>query len=363
MLIMVGDENLKKLSKISNENSGKRYSFFQVNKDEYGSEVDSFIRNHKDATPYHTSSWAQVVRRTFAFKNMSLVCRDENNNVQGFMPFWKTGRGYSNSPWRDRGQLLATNPEVEKVFFSTISDLENVSLKNFETVQEPKGFKVVDYWQTHRLNLLAGEEDVWRIVNKKVGRNIRRAEKHEFRICNDDSVSSMEDFYKLFQLTRKRLGVPIYPYTLFSNIFKFMCGNGLKVFVAYTPKGDPVSALILFLHRKLSIYAYGASDIRYSNTRVNDLLIWHAIKYSIDAGCTVFDFGADSPNQQSLIRYKRKWGALSVPLPTLVTSSNSSRFSDSDFSSGKYRMHRKILSHLPVSLLTLLGRTLMVRGD
>ena len=337
-------------------NSPEKYRILEVENTNVLAGLNTFIESHKDVTIYHTSQWRKVVEETFGYKGKTIVAIDENETIVGCLPIWRVHRGYSNSPWRDRAQILYSDKEVGRqiINYLLISDYDFI-LKDYPDRYVPDQLSRVDYWITHRMDISDNIEKLWKPINKTVGRNIRKAKKYGFCLSEEVSEKSMRDFYKVFILTRKRLGVPIYPFAFFHNILKWLDGKGLSMHLAYH-KSTVAGGIIVFSFGKNSIYAFGGSNEKYLSARVNDLLIWDAIKCAKERNVDYFDFGADSPNQQSLMQFKKKWGAYPMVLPTLLRKGKENLFFKLDFSSDAYQLQRKILSNLPISILILLGR-------
>ena len=75
--------------------------------------------------------------------------------------------------------------------------------------------------------------------------------------------------------------------------------------------GIIVSGAILLISKKTGCYLYGASDNVYRNLMPNYLLQWEMIQYSMNRGCTLYDFrgisGDLNPDNHlyGLYRFKR----------------------------------------------------------
>ena len=85
----------------------------------------------------------------------------------------------------------------------------------------------------------------------------------------------LDQFYRLFKLTRLRHRVPPQPRKWFSNLMAGF-GSALKIRVAY--QGDrPIAAMITLRHKDTLIYKYGCSDSRYNNLGGMPMLYWKSI--------------------------------------------------------------------------------------
>jgi len=305
----------------------------------------------RSAWPYHTRQWAQVLQDVFMLKEESLVC-EEDSEVVGILPLWRTrGDTLVNAPWRDRAGFLGRG-EREALHYLGARK-EKVILKDCDA-DDVLGACKASYWVTTRLDLGPGKNAIWKVINRTTGRNIRKAEKSGVAIEECCDAEGLRLFYSLFATTRKRLGVPIYPLRLFQQLSARLAKETFRLYLAKIG-GRAVAGAIILDSPAGAVYAYGASDMVYQRTRAFDLLIWRAIEKTLEKGLPCFDFGADSPNQSSLLRFKSKWGGHQQILPTLLFRMNPRELHASDFASPKYRMHRAILRHMPKSLLVQAG--------
>ncbi|MCK4882993.1 MAG: GNAT family N-acetyltransferase, partial [Candidatus Omnitrophica bacterium] len=305
--------------------------------------------------------WAEVLKETFHFKEISLMGLSDQGEVKAVLPLWQVKKGeVINSPWRDRADLLAENQKSKECILGYLREINsNVLLKDWNHEAPSDDFFVDDYWITSVLDLAPGKDVIWRNLDKSVHRNVAKAESYKIDVRQGSTLENMASFYRLFKKTRKRLGVPIFPWSFFKNILNHLNGS-MRIYLGYFG-GKPIGSIIVFDSQQTAIYAYGAHDHKYQFTRVNDKLFWQAIEDSITLGKSSFDFGADSPLQESLMRFKKKWGTFQKSLHTVYRNNKKIDFTEEDFSSMKYSVHRKFLRCMPIWVLTLLGSIYMRR--
>lgn len=321
-----------------------------------------FIVNCPQASVYHTRAWAEVIKNTFNFKERSLACFDDSGKIRAALPLWQVNRNVMvNSPLRDRADLLSSIPEGKESIFRQLQAIDcDLVLKDWNQDIPSGEFILQDYWVTSVLDLTPGKDVVWNKVDKSVWRNIKKAEECGVKIEQVANEQKMKEFYYLFKKTRKRLGVPIYPFLLFKNMLRYLKSDAMRLYIGYL-NGRPISGIIILDSPATSIYAYGASDYKYQAIRANDSVFWKAIEDSIDLKKRSFDFGADSPGQINLLRYKNKWGSYQRQLRTLYKGKKKIDFTKNDFSSARYNLHRCILSLFPEWALVLMGSFMVKR--
>ncbi len=322
----------------------------------------AFLKKYSDITPYHTREWAKVVKKVFNFKEKSLVCIDSEGNLTGILPLWLVNKHrVINSPWRDRADMIVLDSMSGELIQRWLSDMPyDLILKDWSHGLPSANFFLEKYWITSCVDLTGGEEFVCRGLNSSVHRNIRKARKLGVEIIQDTTYEGMMKFYLLFRKTRKRLGVPIYMWDLFESMLSYLNNGMMRLYLGYL-NGHAISGALFLDTHNASIYAYGASDYKYQSTRVNDLLFFYAILDSINLKKGLFDFGADSPGQESLLRFKRKWGAVQKTLPT-AHNIKGFDIAKSDFSSQKYHFARQLLSCFPEWMLTCIGSFMSKRN-
>ena len=78
--------------------------------------------------------------------------------------------------------------------------------------------------------------------------------------------------------------------------------------------GRAIASGVFLTTNDVVIYKFGASDANAWKLRPNNLLVWEAIRRSVERGATLFDFGRSDVGQEGLASFKRNFGALESPL-------------------------------------------------
>ena len=101
-------------------------------------------------------------------------------------------------------------------------------------------------------------------------------------------------------------------------------------------------------------YAYGASDERYLHLAPNNLLMWTAITLGCTQRYETFDLGRTARDNQGLMEFKRRWGAIQEPLPYYYYPHVEGLASTSE-QSLKFRMLTACWKRLPLGVAAPLG--------
>ena len=92
-------------------------------------------------------------------------------------------------------------------------------------------------------------------------------------------------------------------------------GEHMKLMMAYTEEGEPISGIIDIMYGNKIWYLYGASSNEHRNLMPNYLLQWEMVKYAIQNKKDVYDFRGvsgivdESHPQYGLYRFKKGFGA------------------------------------------------------
>ncbi|GMQ60464.1 lipid II:glycine glycyltransferase FemX [Vallitalea sediminicola] len=206
-----------------------------------------------------------------------------------------------------------------------------------------------------KLDVDKDKDTLFKSFHHKTRYNIRLAEKKGIEIY-EGSIEDLKEFERIMRVTGSRDDFITRPLKYFSDMYNTMEKQGkMKLFMAKynvkkaldkavkdldkeenskkpnedrinklqkeipemtelankNPEGIIVSGAIVLLNGNKSWYLYGASDNLYRNLMPNYLLQWHMISYSMDYGCTLYDFrgisGDLDPNHHlyGLYRFKK----------------------------------------------------------
>lgn len=288
---------------------------------------EAFTDSHPQGTVYHSPQWTDVLADALGMRQRHLFVVADGE-VRGFLPlFTRTGKRFSSSPFRDRGGVLAVDGEARDLLMSAVArmvaggEIAGVEIKpNLgigEEVPEVPGFVVREPLVVSELVLPRDEEALWRGLNNKVRGKVRQARRAGLELAVPEGEGAERAFYELFWATRRRLGVPSYGPGLFRAIREHMVPAGRAGFLYAMSGGRAVAGMVVFIGGGRMIDGYAASDPCALKSRPNDFLKWEAMSLALARGCGVYDFGADFPEQEALVGFKRKWGAGQRPVRIL----------------------------------------------
>lgn len=313
---------------------------------------------------FHTQAWARVLNATYGYQPYYLVS-PATGPLRTLLPLmevdsWVTGRRGISLPFTDAVGPLGCDINSFRELWSAARALAEE--RRWKYLECRGGGK----WLTdalpsttffgHLLPLSNDESALFSGCHDSVQRAIRKAERGPLTIEFSQSKSSMQDFYHLLCLTRRRHGVPPQPFRFFANIQEHILAKNHGWIVLARVGSQPVAAAIFFQHGKSALYKFGASDEAQQHLRANHLVMWRAIQHFARECFTTLDFGRSSLDNAGLRQFKLSWGAQEETIDYLRYDCAKSEFvTIPDEASG---WHNRLFRALPLPLAQLAGRLL-----
>jgi hypothetical protein len=332
---------------------------------------ERFVQRHPQAAMFHSPAWLRALSRTYGFHPLAFTTSPAGQELENAIVFcrvesWLTGRRLVSLPFSDHCQPLVDTPEDQEMLGAALqqeferepwSYLEIRPLGSFDL---PTGLchTAVPY-AFHQLDLAPHIDAIFGNFHKSsTQRKIQRAEREGLTYREGSTKAFVDEFYRLFTLTRKRQGLAPQSRKWFTNLMECF-GDALKVRLAL--KGDqPIAAIITIRHKDTLTYKYGCCDSRFNNLGCMHLLFWNAIQEAKAEGLRFLDFGRTDADHQGLITFKKRWGAAQSVLTysRYGVSANATHMFDLYSSKWKSRAAKYALRHVSASLLPTIGQIL-----
>jgi hypothetical protein len=290
----------------------------------------------------------------------------ENAIVLCRVKSWLTGHRLVSLPFSDHCEPLVDSPEDVDVLASALEDEVRREGLNYVEIRPLRRFdlklalpRTTITYAFHKLDLRRSLDVIFQRLHKSsTQRKVRRAEREGLRYSEGTSGEFLEQFYRLFELTRRRHRLPPQPKAWFANLVDCF-GDALKIRLA-SLDGLPVAAIMTVAHKDTLAYKYGCSDLQYNNLGSMHLLLWHAIQEAHSDGLHFLDFGRTDAGQDGLVTFKNRWGA-SQSILTYSRYGNSRRSTHAfDLSATRWKAKaaKYVLSRLPARLVSKVGQAL-----
>lgn len=328
----------------------------------------TYVEAAPTATIYHDLAWRIILERNFGYRSTYLLAEDDRGTIQGVLPLFHVpsllgAPRLVSVPFRDRGGVLFNN---EAACIALIREAETlkkragasqVELKTIapypDAVIEQTNILRRDHWIRSKVALgELTETKLAKSIGNKI-RLVRQAERARLIFADlTDDASALDHWYRVHQASQRRLGVPPFAKAFFSDLLSSLApAKKAKLYVVSLPDGKPIAATLLLLEKKIAIYAYSASLPDARHLRPNDLMLFRIYLELAACGYEHFDFGADSPLQHGLLRFKRKWLGIQAPIPSYFLGN--ADFSQTDNSSARFALVRRTIKLTPLPVARL----------
>ena len=169
-------------------------------------------------------------------------------------------------------------------------------------------------FHTHVLDLETSEVRLFGRFSPSVRRAIRKAQKAGVTSEVSQSLEALRCYYFLHRKTRKRHGLPPQSFAFFQRIYEEVLSRNSGAVVLAFHQGRPIAGNVYFSYGIRGIYKFGASDKSFQHLRGGNLAMWEGIRWLLQKGSKVLDFGRTSPHNLGLRKFKLGWGAVEKPL-------------------------------------------------
>lgn len=265
---------------------------------------------------FHSSQWAKLLSNSYGYNPCYFVIEKERR-ISAAVPMmiinsFISGRRMVSLPYTDFCKpLLTENISFcflfdEIVKFGKKENLNYIEFKDDKQLNDSSHFTTFHY--RHKLSLCKSEDEIFSDFRKGTKSSIKKAIKEGVTVQIDNSFESVEKFCKMNQVTRKKHGLPPQPTSFFTKLYKYIIGEGSGFVVLAKKENQTVAGAIYLTFGKKVLYKYSASYPQYQNLMANNLVMWEAIKHSINNKYEEMDFGITESENEGLRIYKNGWG-------------------------------------------------------
>ncbi|HBC72351.1 MAG: FemAB family protein [Candidatus Amesbacteria bacterium GW2011_GWB1_47_19] len=169
--------------------------------------------------------------------------------------------------------------------------------------------------KTLLLDLTKSEEELLANMHPKGRYNIKVAQRYGVKAHEDSSSSKAFDVYLklMFEGTAKRQKIYAHSGDYHRQMWNVLRPAGIAHLFTAKYKDRIIALAMIFKFKETAYYAYGASALEHKEVMAPTLLLWEAIRWSKQSGCTVFDlWGAEGGKGFS--RFKEQFGGQPVKL-------------------------------------------------
>ena len=317
---------------------------------------------------YYDQRWLEMLTTFYGYRITRLTTTDEAGRITGFLPLCSvnsplTGRRLVSLPFSDQCPLLAVDEaSAQDLIEQALRLARQRKIKYLELrtgahaqLAQRSDLTESNLYVNWSIPLAERAEEVWSKLRKPVQRQIKKAQKDGVQIRVAQQREDMSLYYDMHLQTRgKKHGMPVQARKYFFSLWDTFAASGTLRLLLAEYEGHTIAGIILFASGTTLHYSYGASDENYLKLAPNNLLFWEAITWGCEQGYKTFDLGRTARDNEGLMEFKRRWGAVEEPLPYYYYPHTAGLASTSE-SSRKFRMLTTMWRKLPLAITRPLG--------
>ena len=331
----------------------------------------ALVAQHPRASIFHTAGWLEALRRTYGYEPIAYSTSPPGAGLRSGIIFcrvasWLSGRRLVSLPFSDHCAPLMEDPADWSTFVSGLHQVlrrekvHYVELRLRDFLNGTSGrFHSNRTYCFHQLDLRPDLDALFgRFHKNSLQRKIRRAEREGLACEEGRSDLLLNSFWRLFLLTRRRHQAPPPPKQWFRNVLDCL-GEAATLRVAFKGTQD-VAAVLTLRYRDTLVYKYGCSDSQFHNLGGMPFLLWRSIQAGKRDGLSVLDLGRTDRDNDGLITFKDRWGAVrSVLTYSRFTAAGAAKAIYGPASSDwKMKVAKGVVAHSPDRLFSLAGSLL-----
>ncbi|MBI2145792.1 peptidoglycan bridge formation glycyltransferase FemA/FemB family protein [Candidatus Woesearchaeota archaeon] len=336
----------------------ENYKISFLQEQDYG-KYASFLKECPEALYEHDLAIKDLVAKHFKFKPSYLIAK-ENEKIAGVLPIFEAksileGTRFVSIPFFPFGGVIGKDIDCKRQLLDKAKELAaNAKFLQIrqreellpELVQEMVVQKPITNFF---IDLKKGEPEMFASLDKSIRYDIRKAQKHHLPVVIGTTPLLLNDFYTVYLNTRKKRGVPAWPYGLFQQALQ-NCNT--KVAVTYHQQ-KPIAASFLFMDKETIEYAFAGTDYRYSWMCPYYLLIWEIIRFGIRNNYKTLELGGSTRemNDGNMYLFKDQWATRKAEIPYYFYAADPQNIPSLHRSFALYRWYGRFWRLLPTAVI------------
>jgi FemAB-related protein (PEP-CTERM system-associated) len=337
----------------------------QVRTDVSDAAWNDYVGAHAGASVYHHRDWGGLVERVFGHRTRYLAAC-AGNDIVGVLPLvlFKTplfGRFSASMPFVNYGGIVADGEAAARTLLAAaIDETKSAGGSYLELRHTKRCFPELPV-STHKVEMIlpleATIDDQWRVLDRKLRNQVRKAEKSGLTV-ERGGLELLESFYGVLAHNMRDLGSPVHSKRFFAEILATFPQRTRLLCVRLD--GVPVAASFVIWNGE-DIEVPWASALRaYNPLCPNVLLYWDMLRFSIENRFARFDFGRSTPNEGTF-NFKQQWGAAPHPLYWEYWLRDAGSLPDRSPKNPRFNAAISAWQRLPLAVTNAIG-PLIVRG-
>jgi Acetyltransferase (GNAT) domain len=290
--------------------------------------LSAFIEQHTTEPLYYDQAWLSLLEKLYGYSIIPLTTTNSNGEITGFLPLCSinsllTGKRLVGLPFSDYCPLLAVdNDSANDLLDQAMHLAQKQKVKYLElrtggndVLAQHHDFVEGNLYVRWLLPLTTNPDDIESRLRKPILRQIKKSQNFGVKVRIAESREDVPLYYRLHLQTRsKKHGMPAQPQKFFYHLWDALSTKGNIKLLLAEHEGKVIAGMILLATGSTVRYAYGASDEKYLHLAPNNLIMWTAITWGCLQGYQTFDLGRTACDNEGLMEFKRRWGAIKEPL-------------------------------------------------
>lgn len=201
--------------------------------------------------------------------------KQEAKKARGMLVRFEPDVAVPIDPETDETNPMLDNPELEVATF-----LNRLDVKDGRAL-----FTEYDFW----LDLTPSDDELMKNMKSKTRYNLRLARRKGVEVQEDNSDEAFETYLALMEETTLRQGFFAHSVEYHRKMWQTLRDAGIAHLFTASYQDEIITTWILFKWKDRLYYPYGASSRRHRNVMANNLMMWTAIQFGKEHGCTSFD--------------------------------------------------------------------------
>ena len=326
---------------------------------------DDLIIESNQYSFFHSYEWIKVLRESYGYTPYFFILKNKGEFL-ALLPFMEVNSRYSGRrgvslPFSDycepiiRGEIFVQRLLERTIGFGKSSNWKFLDMHGGKIFFPGKNSSREYYG--HLLELKAEPDNIIKRFRDSNRRSIKKAVKSGVEIQQSNSLQSMRDFYRLHCLTRKRHQLPVQPFHFFKKVHEHIISKKSGFVIKASFRNKIIGAAVFFHFGKKALFKFGASDLKFQHLRMNNLIMWEAIKWYANNGYENFCFGRTDMENIGLRQFKQGWGTKEYRIKYFRYDLNSDSLIK-DNAENMDVMRRVVFSKMPIPILRILGALL-----
>ncbi|MBI4516431.1 MAG: GNAT family N-acetyltransferase [Deltaproteobacteria bacterium] len=315
------------------------------------------------AALYHSQAWARVIAATYGFAPRYYVASAQGKVIGGLPGFelgglWR-GRRWVSLPFSDAGGPVGGANAVSALLAAALRDAGERNWRALEVRGALADSARTQLAETlHNDSYLLSLERPLHLLERAFSDSVRWGRKRALRagvsVAQAADLPALREFYRLHQITRRRLGVPVQSWRFFELLGREFLARDAGFVVTARHGGRAIASAVFLRFGACLYYKFSAADPRRLEVQPNSLVLWRAIAWAKSADLAALDLGKTVRENAGLARFKRSWGAVAQPLPYYYFPRVTGVGAQSE-DSARLRAIRAVWRHLPLAVTRWLG--------